>query len=430
MSLSKHIAQNVLWRGSYFLIQFLVTLFLARVLGPEEGGTFFLLLNNLSLAVLVIGFSLESALVYMGASNEIGFSSLFKMGLLWILLSAVALILLGILLPPKLWAPTEWQWAALFVLFTLVCNFMSALFQVRDNYVTYNRVMSLVYLTFLLFAWLYYRYASVPTATKNQTIILLYIGAVLLQGILLLLIGGLRWTFSGGRLFNTNHWAILLKYASKAFAANVLFFLVYRVDYWFIDHYCSQDQVGIYIQVSKLAQAFIILPAFFSTVVFPHTAGGRFLHSVAPLLKISRYLLFIYSLGFIGLILLGPWIFPLVYGNAYAGMEAVFSAMVPGILALSLQTILAAWFAGKNEVGVNIKGAALALLVIILLNIWWVPQWGIMGAAFASSAGYIVYFLYEYILFYKRNHFDHQDYFMVRKEDHMELTHKIKSTFQ
>ncbi len=427
MSLSKHIAQNVIWRGSYFLIQFLVTLFLARILGPAEGGRFFLLLNNLSLGVLVLGFSIESALVYLGASKLINIGGLFKMGLLWILAVSLLLLGAGFLFPAQSWISSSWTWAVGFILFTITSNFLSALFQVQHNFVSYNRVMSVVYLLFVLASWLYYQYADGTVMEKNQQIIYLYLGALILQGLLLLLNGIPQWNLKEGFFFNLTNWKILLSYAVKAFAANIIFFLVYRIDYWFVAHYCSKDQMGIYIQVSKLAQAFIILPAFVSTVIFPHTAGGPLQQNVSPILKLSRYLLFVYTIGFILLIALGPWIFSVLYGSAYAGMESVFSALVPGILALSLQTILAAWFAGNNEVGVNIKGAIFSLIIIGLLNWWWVPRWGIMGAAFASSAGYIVYFVYEYIIFHRKCLFAHLDYFMIRQEDHKTLIQLLKS---
>ncbi|MEJ7681191.1 MAG: oligosaccharide flippase family protein [Segetibacter sp.] len=67
---------------------------------------------------------------------------------------------------------------------------------------------------------------------------------------------------------------LLIRYALVALAANVIFFLVYRVDYWFVKKYCTLQELGNYIQVSKLGQMLLIIPTIISSVVLPQTAGG------------------------------------------------------------------------------------------------------------------------------------------------------------
>src|SRR6202042_3662537 len=65
----------------------------------------------------------------------------------------------------------------------------------------------------------------------------------------------------------------LLRYSLFALASNIIFFLVYRVDYWFVKRFCSDNELGNYIQVSKIVQLFLILPLTIASIVFPYTAG-------------------------------------------------------------------------------------------------------------------------------------------------------------
>lgn len=431
MSLSTNIAAHIRWRGIFFLIQFLVTLLLARTLGPTNGGHFFLLLNDLSLLVLIVSLSIESALVYLGASGQINFNSLYLITIIWTLIASGLAAALLFLFPLNWWQTNTTPWAICFVASTILTNFLSALYQVRKDFISYNKIIALVYLGLLVLLIAYDKGLLQHVKIINaDTIGNAYFITIAFQSIILLVWGSTHWKMDRFPLPTGKQWSLLLQYSIKAFAANFLFFLVYRIDYWFVDHYCADAALGIYIQASKLAQAFILIPAFISTVLFPHTAEGNLQKNINPILQISRMILFIYSVGFIVLILLGNWLFPFLYGTVYAGMEIIFSALVPGILALSIQTILASWFAGTNEVGVNIKGAFLALVTIVLLDWWWIPLFGIIGAAWASSIGYIIYFLFEYFNFKRRNDFKSQDFFMIQGKDIKDLLLKIKSAIR
>ena len=59
-------------------------------------------------------------------------------------------------------------------------------------------------------------------------------------------------------------------------AANIVFFLVYRVDYLFVNAspVCTAADLGNYIQVSKLGQLLLIIPQIIASVIFPRTASG------------------------------------------------------------------------------------------------------------------------------------------------------------
>ena len=98
-------------------------------------------------------------------------------------------------------------------------------------------------------------------------------------------------------------------------------------------------------------------------------------------------------------------------------MYAPFLAMIPGILAISLQSLIAAWFAGTNQVKYNIYGALIALATIILLDIILIPVYGINGAAIASSIAYIAYFLYQYLIFTKQSKHSIKDFVVLNKGD-------------
>ena len=84
-------------------------------------------------------------------------------------------------------------------------------------------------------------------------------------------------------------------------------------------------------------------------------------------------------------------------------MYIPFLLLIPGILALSTLYTLTAYYAGKNKISVNIKGALIAMVFIVLTDIYLIPAYGINAAAIISSIGYMIYHIYVLATFTREN---------------------------
>jgi O-antigen/teichoic acid export membrane protein len=60
-----------------------------------------------------------------------------------------------------------------------------------------------------------------------------------------------------------------------------------------------------------------------------------------------------------------------------------------------------AYFSGKKRLDINLKGALLALILIVTGDVIFIPRYGISGAALISSFGYILYQFYVMFFFAK-----------------------------
>ena len=63
--------------------------------------------------------------------------------------------------------------------------------------------------------------------------------------------------------------------------------------------------------------------------------------------------------------------------------------LMPGIAALGIFPILKVDFFNRNKPGIVSLTTGVALLINLALNFFWIPQWGIAGAAASSSVGYV-----------------------------------------
>lgn len=419
MRLKQLIFQGIVWRGLYYASVFVLNIGIARVYKAADSGMINYLINNLSFLLLITSLSLESALGYFGSKNEISANKLTGLSLLFALLSGFAstgaiMLVAGSQLTSL--GPSGFLLPFMYVLGVVLINYFSALYYARQQVVLPNVVLIAVNALVLAYAVYEFPVRQSRADDVKTTFLFIYFGSFLVQGLILFI----TWSFRQRvklQIPAAPEMKSLFNYAFRALLANVIFFLVYRIDYWFVESFCTHKDLGNYIQVSKLGQIFLLLPSIVATAVFTRTAGGRQEEIRSVIEIISRWLLLLYLIFVLAIVVTGKWLFPMVYGQSFDLMYGPFLLLSPGILSLSTLSLLGAFNAGKNKLGINIKGSAIALVVIITGNLLLVPTYGIYAAALVSSVGYIcfqVYLLHHFKNEYRANIFD---FFIPRSSD-------------
>ena len=416
-SIAKLFTQNLLWRVCYYLTNFILTLFIARHFQATLSGDVFYLINNCSFIVLVLSLSFEAAIVYFDSNKEIGSNKLFYTAIILILSSVFILIAINFcadcFFSYNLGNQVN-QNIFHFVIGNLLCIFMSGFYFARKNFKTPNWVASLMNGVLLLLLF----FINDNNWLNNNRFISLYFFSFVIHGIILMVLL-LKSSSEIKRVsfLNKNEGSKLYQYLSLVFLSNLITFFCYRMDYWFVKHYCNSIELGNYIQVSKLVQLFFVLPSILATVLFPLTSGGEKekIKSILPL--ITRTVFFIYSLFSIGLIIIGKWAFPFMFGESFDLMYRCFLFYIPGMISFSGLYAFTSFFSGNNKVIVNLKGCALALIIALVGNVVIIPRFGIYGAASVSSLSYLVYFIFVLYCFLKENPLAVSDFFIFKKSD-------------
>ena len=409
MRLQKLIYQGIVWRGLYYASVFVLNIVIARVFRAGDYGMINYLITNLSFLLLLTSLSLESALTFFASRNEIDLNKLTGISLLFAIASAVvsATVFASIAVSQSIFASPGLWLSLVYVLGIVLTNYFSGLFYARNNPVLPNAIMLAINLLVIGFGVLYENYKHTEGWTWDEMdVVIVYFASFPLQGIIIFL----AWLFSTGtvrmRLPDSGEMRKLLNYTFAALIGNIIFFLVYRVDYWFVQAFCSQKALGNYIQVSKLGQIFLLLPTIIATAVFTRTAGGNQEQIRSVIEIISRWLMMFYLVFVVVILIIGRWLFPMVYGDSFDMMYAPFMLLAPGIVALSTLSLLTAFYAGRNKLNINIKGSVIALVIIVTGDFLFIPKYGIVAAAMVSSIGYIcfqVYVLYQFRKEYRSN---------------------------
>lgn len=178
-----------------------------------------------------------------------------------------------------------------------------------------------------------------------------------------------------------------VKYAIPFF----LLSLIYKVDILILERMVSASHVGVYSIGVAVAQLIWQVPTTINIVLFSRILNTRksedavnrttqLLRLLVPFVLLAGILLFFFANIFVSIF----------YGEEFIESTLVIQVLLPGIIALVFSKIIHADIQGRGEPLFVLMPFIVALSLNIILNLILIPEYGIVGAAFASSLSYVV----------------------------------------
>jgi O-antigen/teichoic acid export membrane protein len=415
---TSHVLQHMLWRGLYFFSILLINIWIARYFAAEKSGQIFYIVNNLALVLLIVSISLESGATYYVASGKLDASLMANFCLVWATGASFIAVMgwgLALYLMNSLYlqTPVFLVSSFFFILGVLFTTYFTALFYAKKEFGLPNKILFIVN-TALIILLIFGKNNS----TLRTHFIEIYFFSFFLQGLLLRILFFRRYDYSGKRMFpEKSVLKMVIRYSLFALIANLVYFLVNRIDYWFVKFYCSEKDLGNYIQASKLAQMLLILPAILGSTLFPLFSSQDKSGSQSQLAAVVRVLLWV-NAGICVLIFATGWyLIPLIFGLSFNTMYPLFLFLVPGILFITINYPLSAWFSATDKVRINLQSAIVALFIICVGDIFLLPRYGIKAAPIVSSVGFFSYFCYTIYKYRKETVVSWREFLLIRKSD-------------
>lgn len=401
MNFGKMLAGNIAFRSLNIVAGVLVTVLLTRLMSTGGYGVFSLLVVNATIFSLISCLGSESGITYQFASGGL------KPGKIFSIIYIIILFQLGVLILTELIhfniTGTYWMtggkelkflvWGLIYLFSISLIDKYTAFLNGNHLYILANKIIffsNIITLTML--GCLYFFYELQDTFFYLQAII----ATTCLQAFLLLTFFHI---FSKQPLrfssIEKKDWKLFFTYSFVVFITNLIQFLAYRVDYWLVNHYKGIDALGLYSLSVKLGQLFWVFPILFASIIFPRVADKQMKYDVSKfltLLRISNSFIFFAMLP---AALLAGWFIPFLFGAGFNGSIQPFIILLPGLLMFSVNIMLAAWFAGRDLLRVNLIGSTICFLLVLLLDLWLIPLKGITGAAMATSIAYSLSALYS-----------------------------------
>jgi len=394
------------------------SIIVARVLGPERNGIIAALLVYPSLFMSIGSLGIRQSTTYFLGKN-IFTEGQIKTAItqIWLFTTVFSVAICFVLIR-YLSKSGENMWLVVLALlpipFALFNTYNSGIFLGKNQIGTFNKInwiptLIIFVVTSVLVMWFSFGISGY--------LIALIAGPLFISGILLFKNKFIR-AFS----FNYN-WLIIRKMLSLGLVyalALLVINLNYRIDIILLDNLSSAFETGIYSKGVSVTEYLWQIPMLLSTVVFARSAVSKddraFSLKVAQLLRLSFLAI---GLVAFALFLLSKFVIILMYGESFKGSIMVLNMLLPGVLLLTIFKVINMDLSGKGKPWVSLKAMIPALMINVVLNIVFIPKYGAVGAALASTISYSFAALL-FIYFYSR----------VIKIPILELIKYKKSDFQ
>lgn len=372
---------------------------LARGLGPDGKGAFVLVLNLASLGALTLSLGLERSLgVFAARSIDVGRRA-FANTVLWTLvvggLGVLAIVTLygprttdhaptGLLAPimPDL-TPTQLWAGALSLPGEIAFGIGLVGLLGRQRLLAYNVLRLLRRGIFVLLL------VGVVLAGRLDLELVLLLNLVALA----LTAAGIVWSMARAGVVG---WRISprllleqLSFGGRTVVGTLAERLHFRANTFLLNALVGVGATGVFSVALGLAETLWYLPTSFGLVLFSRAVrGGREGAYIAS--AMTRTMLALMLAAAIPLWFLAPPLVEIAYGAPFREAGVALQIMLPGVLAYSVVAVLSnpliAWGAPGRVTAVLGAGLAANLVANVLL----IPQFGMNGAALASTISYFL----------------------------------------
>jgi O-antigen/teichoic acid export membrane protein len=203
----------------------------------------------------------------------------------------------------------------------------------------------------------------------------------------------------------------------NAFAVFVMQ-LNYRMDVLMLKKLSALEQVGFYSLAMQIAEQLWHIPYAIESIVLSRSANTqdeRFVHrTVASIFRVSIIIGLVSGLA---IFFLAPVVVPLVFGKEYESSVRMIQVVLPGILILVGFRILNSRLTGMGKPQIAIYTFVPALLINFILNLFLIPRYGGIGAAWATNVSYAVGSIAFLVIYSKMVNMPVREIFTYRSSD-------------
>jgi O-antigen/teichoic acid export membrane protein len=407
-------------RVSTLILGMVISIVIARVLGPEGKGVYSLAILLPTLLLTFISLGIYPATIFYIGKKKYPLSEIFGNNVtVTILLGGVA-VLIGLFIifffGTKLFPGVEKEYLFLalpLVLFTLFFSFISSILVGLEKFKKYNFIYFLQVFIFLILILI----LLLGLGFKIKATIISYVLSFFLTGIILFIVVKKEIKEINLKL-NWRYFRDSFSYGFKVYLGSILDFFQIKINRFLINFFINPAAVGLYSVSAGLAEGLWLLPMATATVLFPRAASEKDetkLKEFTPL--VCRNVLFITLASALFLFSISHWLVPFLYSEKFFQSIRPFQILLLGSLAFSGMKILGNDLNARGKPMLLTYGTAVATIFNIALTIWLVPKSGIIGAAWASSISYFIGFSLIIIFYLRISHNNLSEILLLKRSD-------------
>lgn len=208
--------------------------------------------------------------------------------------------------------------------------------------------------------------------------------------------GRLRaWTFSVVRAKDLlqNSWPLVL--------SGVAVVVYMKIDQIMLGQMSGDEAVGVYSAAARLSEVWYFIAVAIATSVFPALAQSKKRSETLynrNLQKLYDLMVILALAVTVPLTLVSEQLVILLYGPTYASAGGILAVHIWAAVFVYLGKASSQWFFVENRQILIFQRSIVGAVANVVLNLWWIPPFGPIGAAYATVVSYaFVSVLYDAI---------------------------------
>jgi O-antigen/teichoic acid export membrane protein len=369
----------------------LLTIVVARALGPVGKGYYDILVNGAVLLVTFTGLSASSGVFYYAATGQLNHRTLLRSAVL--LASAIGLLLGGMLSTETGRGAFSWllpdppsvaaiALLAVLVVSTHVQQIGQAVLKGRGAF----RAAAVSDITGRTGALLIGLALALAGVTMPAAYVLGFVLAVVASALLAVTVALRRPPDAAAAV----PLGAVLRYSLPLFVGNASQFLNYRLDVFFVKYFLGLSGVGVYTVAVGISQLLWLVPNALAAIVMRSVAAGgpraTILEQVA---LVNRFCLWFTAGSAVVVAVLGIWAVSAVFGPGFEASVRPLLYLLPGTVLFSQTVLLSSYLNGIAKQMDTTLIACGALVLTVTFDLLLIPRYGVTGAAAASTLSYI-----------------------------------------
>jgi len=391
--------KNTSWLFGEKILRMIVGLFVgiwvARYLGPEQFGLFSYAQSFVGLFAIIATLGLNSIIVRDLVKKTDHRDVLIGTAFVMMLIAAfIVLLLLAIAI-----TFTSDNFNTNILIFLIASAMIFQSFNVIDFYFQ-SKVLSR-YVVYTNILTLFISSIIKIILILNKAPLIAFAGVLLFDSFIVAI--GLIYFYLKQKLlitkwkFNKKIAIRLLKDSSPLIIAGVINSIHMKVDQVMIKEILGLAPVGYYSAATKLSETWFAIGVIISNSLFPAIINAKKISIEFYYKRIQNLFLFLILIAYILSILvyfLSDLIIEVLYGDTYSAASVVLAVHIFSAIFVYLGVSSGRWLINENKSMLNLYRNSFGMLVNVTLNIYWIPAYGILGAAYASLLAYIAAFYF------------------------------------
>lgn len=191
--------------------------------------------------------------------------------------------------------------------------------------------------------------------------------------------------------FDKNITITLLKDSWPIIFSSAFALILNRIDQIFIKNMVDAHAVGIYDSAIRVAEAWYFIPNIIMIALFPAVVNAKITSNKLYNERLKKMALFLFILATIIAIatsILAPFIIKILYGPAFIEGIKILQIYSWSLIGTFLGMLVMNYLITENFRKISFLINIIPMLTNIILNIIWIPKYGIVGSAYATLVSY------------------------------------------